>query len=682
MNPNENHEVNYLSQWLSTLLRQITAIGSHEQRRIIVAKLAEIKNFGSLQVLSTDNPLRPLVISNLVSELKNLAAKEKATDLFTLKQSTDFCALNPKNYPMCTRLLEIFKQQIRKLVEFLFDTKLEGMVSMTASKFSYRDFLLTHDDQVEDRGVAFILYLEDWHKRNGGTLDFRSHDESGNADAVSFSIIPAKNRLTLFAVNELSHHQVNEVLGKDLPRLAISGWFHTGREHTVVPSRCPARMPALNPVLVNQPLCPLMFQSDYKYLARDVQFYLVHAEEIHKRIMEHRCMLLYPFLSAEWYEMIALELQSDEIEWKPVGSASRRHYETAQMTRRKIAGCPNTSKLLADLQGTSFLKLLSTFVMRKLDNAVKEDVTVSTEVMRISGGDYILVTDDKMPSKTSVDVWLFFATEHLEDTQGGDIGYSKPSENRGVMLCTRPKPKSAFIVPRDCKMRPCMEYVTKTVNKSHYVIKISFAVNFKDEDFLEKLTQPPGVICGDIEKFLAVEGLNEAIHYMEIDNNAEQPAAMENNAEQPAAMETSEEAAQQEGDNEEAAQQEGDNDEAAQQEGDNEEEGMEQAIDEDEANGNEDIEQENDGEEENDPKDDDNNDDEEKEEQNSDNNDDEEKEEQNSDNNDDEEKEEQNSDDDEEEDSDDDDDDSEDKEKDEGDSEDEDLPDPKRIRTE
>lgn len=48
---------------------------------------------------------------------------------------------------------------------------------MTGSKYEYTDTLLCHDDELEGRRIAFILYLVPyWKKEDGGALDLFDTD--------------------------------------------------------------------------------------------------------------------------------------------------------------------------------------------------------------------------------------------------------------------------------------------------------------------------------------------------------------------------------------------------------------------------------------------------------------------------------------------------------------------------
>lgn len=70
--------------------------------------------------------------------------------------------------------------------------------------------LLCHDDELDGRRIAYILYLidEDWEASDGGNLDLFDVDRNGQPDRVVTSVVPHWNSLAFFAVTPTSFHQV------------------------------------------------------------------------------------------------------------------------------------------------------------------------------------------------------------------------------------------------------------------------------------------------------------------------------------------------------------------------------------------------------------------------------------------------------------------------------------------
>lgn len=85
-------------------------------------------------------------------------------------------------------------------------------MSATCSIYTNTDYLLIHDDQREDRMVAFIFYLnciEDWSEELGGALELFNKDQDGHPVEVVKRILPSNNQFIFFPVTTDSYHQVD-----------------------------------------------------------------------------------------------------------------------------------------------------------------------------------------------------------------------------------------------------------------------------------------------------------------------------------------------------------------------------------------------------------------------------------------------------------------------------------------
>lgn len=62
--------------------------------------------------------------------------------------------------------------------------------------------LLCHDDELEGRVLAFILYLVDpeWTEEDGGALELFDVDENGQPSRIANKIVPMWNTLAFFEV--------------------------------------------------------------------------------------------------------------------------------------------------------------------------------------------------------------------------------------------------------------------------------------------------------------------------------------------------------------------------------------------------------------------------------------------------------------------------------------------------
>jgi len=95
---------------------------------------------------------------------------------------------------------------------------------MSGSRYDSTDFLLPHDDHLDNRKVAYILYLsKDFTKKDGGA--FNLYNSSKNTPTtLAKSIPPQFNSLLLFEVSKKSFHEVSENLSKK-SRYALGGWL-------------------------------------------------------------------------------------------------------------------------------------------------------------------------------------------------------------------------------------------------------------------------------------------------------------------------------------------------------------------------------------------------------------------------------------------------------------------------
>jgi len=162
------------------------------------------------------------IIDKLVPVVKALVSEkfiEKESDLFKFMQTQDL--KGSKN-----KILSDFRKFLcsPEFVSFIhnitgFNLK-EGIVDSAGTLYRDADYLLCHDDQLEGRKIAFMIYLSDLSLSEGGSLDLL--DKSYKTAA---RINPKFNKFAFFEVSPISFHEVSEVL-VDKQRLAIGGWLH------------------------------------------------------------------------------------------------------------------------------------------------------------------------------------------------------------------------------------------------------------------------------------------------------------------------------------------------------------------------------------------------------------------------------------------------------------------------
>lgn len=168
-----------------------------------------------------DGFFEPQALLELIEALKEEEFYFKMSDLFTMYQTNDLVS--------STKMKKFY--MFFKSPEFMnFCTKITGIeftpdkLDLQGSIYQDTNFLLCHDDQLEGRKLAFLLYLSDMQEDEGGALTlFESED--GIPTKVKVRIIPKINRFVCFEVSPESFHEVEEVL-VNKQRLALGGWLH------------------------------------------------------------------------------------------------------------------------------------------------------------------------------------------------------------------------------------------------------------------------------------------------------------------------------------------------------------------------------------------------------------------------------------------------------------------------
>lgn len=143
---------------------------------------------------------------------------------YTFHQTADLAT----RQEACVRSLRQFLYtDLRPWMQHVLGVDLSERPNLFCAKYRQGDTLLCHDDELEGRCVAFILYLVpgEWTEADGGSLDLFDMDGGRPSDPV-VSLIPARGNLSFFEVTPKSFHRVAEVLAADKCRLSVSGWYY------------------------------------------------------------------------------------------------------------------------------------------------------------------------------------------------------------------------------------------------------------------------------------------------------------------------------------------------------------------------------------------------------------------------------------------------------------------------
>ncbi|XP_005741719.1 prolyl 3-hydroxylase OGFOD1 isoform X1 [Pundamilia nyererei] len=288
---------------------------------------------------------------NLKKELLELNFHEKSNDLYKFKQSDD---LKKRTEPHIAGLRAALFGRFRSWLGEVLGVELEPTVDISCAKYEYTDVLLCHDDELEGRRVAFILYLvPPWQSSDGGTLDLYTTDSNLQPQSIVKPLVPSWNTLVLFEVSPVSFHQVSEVLSQDKCRLSLSGWFHGPSlerppRHTVAPVQRNPHLPRDETVLLEW-INPIYLDISYQ-------------EQIQENFEDSSEIQLKGFLKEEKFKEVSEALRLSQIEWKKRGPPNKRCYEAAALD--SLPQCVSACWEL--LHSEAFFLLLSNFTGLRL----------------------------------------------------------------------------------------------------------------------------------------------------------------------------------------------------------------------------------------------------------------------------------------------------------------------------
>ena len=136
----------------------------------------------------------------------------KEADLFSFFQTNDIAS--SKNKILLEFREFLASEGFISYMENLTGLKLgRGKIDLAGSLYRNTNYLLCHDDELEGRSIAFLLYLSTLDGKDGGSLNLMD----GKLQTTK-KLIPGFNTFTFF-------HEVEEVVN-DKQRIALGGWLH------------------------------------------------------------------------------------------------------------------------------------------------------------------------------------------------------------------------------------------------------------------------------------------------------------------------------------------------------------------------------------------------------------------------------------------------------------------------
>lgn len=184
------------------------------------AKFTSAKPFPHIEL---KNFFEPDFLLPVCSALEKEPFHTKQSDLFQFKQTHDLVSSKQKALQELRKVL--MSEKMISYMEQITGLKLKrGKLDLAGTMYEDTDYLLCHDDQLDKRKIAFLIYLSDMKTSEGGNLALFSQ-KKGKPERIVKKITPRFNTLALFEVSKVSFHSVEEVV-VDKQRIAIGGWYY------------------------------------------------------------------------------------------------------------------------------------------------------------------------------------------------------------------------------------------------------------------------------------------------------------------------------------------------------------------------------------------------------------------------------------------------------------------------
>ncbi|CAG7833383.1 unnamed protein product [Allacma fusca] len=338
-----------------------------------------------------------------------LIYEEKSSDLFHFHQSCDLSSV-PKDcegFQEIQALSEFFQTTLFNAIKHITGLPLSGKFDIFASQYEITDHLLCHDDELDSRRVAFIIYMSEvWKQEYGGTLDLfdSTENESGPYPGrIIKSIVPEFNKIAFFEVTAKSFHQVSEVVQESACRRAISGWYYgepLPRPSVTLPEDAFKNVNYLDrkEIALDEFVDPLYLNPDTLRSAND-------------QLSENSEILLSSFFKPDLYKVLAKKLEAIESsQWESMGPANLRQYK--QLPSSDPAFPPELLEFFGSKSFLEFLQELTEFPF-----ASEPELRFYCSLKKFQNGSYTLVRGKDRSYKLST-VGSVSKFEDSNDTEG------------------------------------------------------------------------------------------------------------------------------------------------------------------------------------------------------------------------------------------------------------------------
>lgn len=341
------------------------------------------------------------VTKKISEEIITLDWSKKQMDLYEFHQSKD---LSTFETGYLKSFFECLQNNLKPLIEKICKLNITH-ISASCSMYNSGDYLLVHDDLLNDRQIAFVFYISPWTKakkwlpKMGGCLEiFNANSENYPQFPLERQINPEDNQFVFFKVGKKSFHQVGEITSFNYPRLTINGWFHGEPNKDFSKSYGESHILHLfkEPHLNEKLFIKDWINSDYLKLKTmaAIQTHFENNSEIS----------LNNFLKPSEYNNICNALQNNNLKWISKQPANSFNYEILEYNNvHGILKC-----FLNLMSSTKFFKLLYKLTCLDLYGPNSKSPKVYIEMQKWVSGSYTILGNTNYNQKNGLDLILFF----------------------------------------------------------------------------------------------------------------------------------------------------------------------------------------------------------------------------------------------------------------------------------
>ncbi|KAI1280791.1 Prolyl 3-hydroxylase OGFOD1 [Halotydeus destructor] len=416
----------------------------------------------------------------------------KNNDLYQFRQTADLKTIDLDH---CKAIRHSLLNQVQPFLKHVTGIELfDDVVDLTASKYGYTDVLLCHDDQLEERRIAFMVYLVqgEWSGTDGGTFDMFDRDANDQPSKIVRSISPCWNTFVFFEVTPQSYHQVAEILSQDKTRLSVNGWFRGPPlevksspylELGISETKCGS-------IDVDEDILRSWISS--QYLEADTQLQVMEEFESTSEIS------LPDFLTENKYRSMCQLLVDENCHWAQIGPANRRKFDVLDIEKSPALA----KELLQVFQSEAMFLIISNLSGIKLhpmapdtsdseQSGSEDDLErvdrlkepkernprLKVELRKFSRGCYSLIHDhdpEVLDDEPKLDCILHFSHDFETDRDhGGFVSYiAKDADEE--LLAIEPQSNALSLVYRDKDTARFVKYLNDAHVNTYYDLNLVF----------------------------------------------------------------------------------------------------------------------------------------------------------------------------------------------------------------